>query len=194
MAEVSNSSLEVNKKLIGLLDELLSACNWEATLFLKTASKRFKTLRDEAQRLLIETTGTGLSTQSTLKELEKAGHIKAYVSIYQADGINLQKWYNTLKALATYSIGRPVYRDEAQIKAAIHAKTDAQREAYVSVFIKEEEIVNLPSSHAAIDKLGHALMTLKMGAVKTENIIEFVHCQKRYHFSDDGLIYKSDVK
>lgn len=191
---MNDTTVEINQKLISILDKLLSACDWESTLFLRTASKRFRALRDEAQQLLIETTGTALQAQSKLTEFEKAGHIKVFVSIYQAEGSNLQKWHSTLKALTTYSIGRPVYREEEHIKTAIRAKTDAQREAYVSVFVKEDEIINLPTSHAATDKLGHELIGLKMGAVKAENIIEFVHCQKRYHFSDTSLIYKNEAQ
>lgn len=182
--------IEVNKKLIAMLDDLLGTCNWESSLFLKTASKKFLALRMEAEQLLLASTTTA---PKNVVIPVKAGHTKVFISIYLTEGINMEKWYATLKTLNEYSITRPVYRDEEHIKAMIRAKSDTQREGYVTLFIKDEDIINLPPSKIVTDRLGHELLALKIGAVKLENIIEFVHCQQHYRMSETGLVLKTEV-
>lgn len=181
-----NKSIEVNKKLIDLLDGLLSACDWESSLFLKNASKRFIALRAEAERLLQEATGAN-AAQHTVKEITKAGHRKIFISVYQTEGNNLQKWFATMKSLAEYSISRPVYAEEAHVQALIRSKADPEREGYVVLFVKEDDIIQLPPSRVATDRLGNELLSLKVGAVKRENIIEFVHAQQHYEMDEMGL-------
>lgn len=185
-----NTTIEVNKKLIAMLDGLLGGCNWESSLFLKTASKKFLALRMEAEQLLLASTAPDVTQKAVMQV--KEGHAKVFISMYQMEGNNLQKWYVTLKSLDEYSISRPVYREEEHIRAMVRAKPDAQREAYVAIFVKNENIINLPPGRIATDKLGNELLTLKTGAVKLDNIIEFVHGEQRYQINETGLVLKTE--
>lgn len=181
--------IEVNKKLIAMLDDLLDTCNWESSLFLKTASKKFLALRTEAEQLLLAATMPNIAPKNVVLQT-KEGHTKVFLSVYQTEGANLQKWYVTLKSLDEYSISRPVYREEEHITAMIRAKSDPQREGYVVLFVKNDSIIHVPPGKIATDRLGHELITLKTGAVKQENILEFVHCQQHYQMNETGLVLK----
>jgi intracellular multiplication protein IcmQ len=186
------NSIEVNRQLVDVLDELLVAGNWEASLFLRAAGKQIHELRDRANQLLIEVTGD-IATQKNNAALEKADHIKAYVSLYQNEGTNLTKWYQMIKALTEHSVSRPVYRQEEQVKTLIRSKADAQHEGFVVAFIKESDVLQMPFGKTAVDRFGNELLTLRPGAVKLENIIEFVHNQQSYLLQENGLVLKHNV-
>lgn len=184
-----DKNIEINKKLIAVLDELLGVGDWQASLFLRTAGKQIQTLREQAQKLLAEVTGSIAMAQGAhVSSVAKAGHIKVYISLYQAESNDLQKWFRTLKSLMEYSLSRPVYLEESQVRAMIRSKENAQREAYAIVFIQEKDIIHLPGGRMATDKLGHELLTLKAGAIKPENIIEFIHGTKHYVLGEKGLV------
>ncbi|QLH41365.1 MAG: Dot/Icm secretion system protein IcmQ [Coxiellaceae bacterium] len=183
----------MNQKLVQVLDNLLATGNWETSLFLRTTAKQIQQLRAEAQQLLTEVmTMTGTHKQS-IDAADRPGHVKLYISLYQADGNNLQKWQTTLKALADYSVGRPIYKQEEHVKANIRAKNDMTREGYVVVWVSETDIIKLSNSQTATDRFGNPLITLKMGAVRLENILEFVHCQQRYQVYEGNLVLSEDL-
>lgn len=189
MVNLYEKSIEVNRKLVAVLDTLLTSGNWEASLFLKATAKQIQQLREKAEQLLITATGSGALIRA--KELtEKDGYRKVFISVYQAEGTNLQQWNHTLKSLMEYSISRPVYGNEETVKALIRSKTDKQKEGYVVVYIQEENIIRMPGKEAS-DRLGNELLTLKTGAVKLENIIEFVHCNQSYELQEKGLVLKN---
>lgn len=186
------NSIEINRQLIDVLDELLVKGNWEASLFLRAAGKQIRELRDQAYQLLIDVTGE-ITTQKNNNVLEKADHIKVYISLYQNEGNNLTKWYQMIKALTEHSVSRPVYREEEQAKVIIRSKADVQPEGYVAAFIKENDILQMPFGKTAVDRFGNELLSLRPGAIKLENIIEFVHCQQSYLLQDGGLVLKHKI-
>jgi intracellular multiplication protein IcmQ len=185
-------SIEVNRKLIEIFDELLVAGDWEASLFLRAMGKQVRDLREKALQLLVSATGSAAYSTSNVLE-EKAGHIKVFISVYQTEGNNLQKWHKTLKSLSDHSISRPVYREETHVQEMIRSKTDKQREAYVKILIKEGDVL-ATNTKITTDRLGNELIVLKPHTVKLENIIEFVHCQNRYRYLDDQLVLKGEMK
>lgn len=187
---IYEKSIEVNKKLITVLDELLANAKWDASLFLRATGKQVQELRDKAEQLLIEATGSAAHVKNAGANV-KAGCCKVFISVYQADGNNLQQWHRTLKSINTYSIGRPVYSKEENVRAMIRSKIDKQREGYVTVLIKEQDITSV--GREITDRFGNELLTLKMGAVHPENILEFFHGDKIYNYSDEGLVLKRDA-
>lgn len=187
---IQERNIEINKKLIAVLDELLGVGDWQASLFLRTAGKQIQNLREQAQKLLAEVAGGIVAPRIGQETKAKDGYIRVYISLYQAEGNDNQKWYRTLKSLADYSLSRPVYLEEQQVRAMIRTKENTHKEAYVAVFIQEKDIIHLPGGRMATDRLGHELLTLKAGAVKTENIIEFVHDDKHYVLGEKGLVIK----
>lgn len=180
--------LEATSKLVSLLDELLKDDDWESSLLLRTTKKHLVALRDEAKQIVDKLSG-GADLEANLQvssSLEK-DHIKIYISLYQSEGSNIKAWQRMLKSLANYSISRPVYNDEEQVREMIRSKPEIQRHAYAIVAIPQNGIIHLEKP--TVDKFNHELLTLKEGAVQLKNIIEFVHAnEKRYVFRDDKLI------
>src|SRR5262245_54137809 len=98
-----DKSIEINRKMIAVLDELLASNTWNESLFLRNISKQFRELRQEAEQLLVETTGFGTIKRHVVPT-EKPGHIKVFVSLYQTEGSNIQKWHRTLRSLADHGV------------------------------------------------------------------------------------------
>ncbi len=193
MTNTNEKYIAINHRLIKILDELLASGDWRASLFLRNTSKRFEELRKQAQDLSQRMSGTAALNSSDVVAIEKTGYCQVFVSLYQAEGSNLQKWHHLLKTLTEYSISRPVYRDESYIQKMMRAKENIQREAYVSVWIKPGDIIELPGARVAMDRLGQEMLTLKAGAIKPENIIAFAHCQKLYDVCEQGLVLKAEL-
>lgn len=178
--------VKLKNELLTLFDKALADGNWEASLYFRTVGKRLRELR---QRIVEEIdTGESEVKVSCSVSQPKEGFIKVYISIYQADSANLDRWRSTVKALADYSINRPTYRAQEHIEAILRAKTDVRREAYVVVHVRENSIIPQYPGRAMTDRFGNELVTLKEGSVKLENIIEFVHEGKRYSINHGEFV------
>lgn len=179
---------KASTELVTVLDNLLDSNDWESSLLLRTTKKHLGALREEAKQIadkLNDNVDAKLDQQ--VKTALKPDHIKIYISIYQAEGANLQAWQKMLKSLANYSITRPVYENEEHVREVIRAKPDMQRHAYVVVAIFQNSIIHLEKP--SVNQFGHELLALKEGAVQLQNIIEFVHANaKRYVFRNNTLV------
>jgi len=175
---------EVNESILQAIDKLLASGDWESSLFLRNAAKPLKEAREEIIKL-----------QQKMKAKEGLKQKKivltddmqvVYVSIYQSEGHNLAKWEKQLHSVSKYLQGRPVYSTEEEAVRAIRAKLMPGSEAYIKVAIKKAAI--LTSMKPLKDRLEQPLLNLAEGAVQPENIIEFVHMNKRYSFVGDRLV------
>lgn len=184
---------EIGQKLVDILDGLLKAGNWEASLFLKASAGRLRELREEASNLAQDETvnntqiGTALFSKSA-----PTGYIQVFISVFQLEGTDLQVWHRTIRALTEYNVTRPVYRDVKFVQEFIRSKADFDHHGYVIVNIKESDIYEL--AQPSKDALGHELILLKEGSVKLENIIGFVHGnKKRYLVKENGLVFIDEM-
>jgi intracellular multiplication protein IcmQ len=185
---------EINKKIIEILQNLLAAGDWNASLFLRAAHKKLQALADQAASLSEQFDQKAVtSPDQKHKDRMKQGYIKVYVSIYQSDPYNLTRWENTLKSIREYSINRPIYRSEEHIQEAIRSKQGSANEAYVAVYIKESDIIRPYAGKMIEDRWGHELLTLRDTALLPGNIIEFDHQGKKYEFVNGKLLLKSDI-
>jgi Dot/Icm secretion system protein IcmQ len=183
-------SLDLSLKLVGILDKLLTTGDWETSLFLRKAKERLSELRDEAKNL-VEQQNTDRKAGAK-KESLAAGIIKVYISLYQVDGTNLQAWLQTLKNLTLYNVTRPTYLSEQHVRELISSKVDMQRHAYVEVLVHESDII--PMESVPVDTLGHELLILKEGVIQLQNIVAFIHAnKKRYALKDSNLVYEGEV-
>ena len=184
---------EMNQKLIEQIDKLLKTGDWEKSLFLKAYKKKFLAIREQAQSVLNEIEKLQESSgNSSHRLMEKPGYRKVYISLYQAQGKNLQQWEQLLLGLSKHSINRPVYAEESHVKALIKNKSDPSHEAYAVVLIDEKSIIKAYTGRKVTDRLGNELLTIKENVIKVEHIIEFIHDQKHYHFADGRLQLKSN--
>jgi len=191
MNDIEKSVL-LSRGLIKLLDELLSATDWDSSLFLKVTSKQFIDLKAQAEQILekalavTEVTG-GVTDQVLLQK----GQVEVFVLIYQAGGVDMRKWRDTLKGLASGSVGRPIYRREADAEKAVREHGSLPQEGYVSVYVNKTAIIGLSEDKMQHDRLGNELITLRARAINADNIHEFVHAnQNRYFLKEGELVLK----
>jgi intracellular multiplication protein IcmQ len=183
----------INKILKSLLQELLQTGNWEASLFLRTTYKKLAALYEKADSLSKQLE----SDQKLLNKdawKEEQGYIKVYVSLYQSDPYNLQKWQNTLKNIREYSVNRPIYLAEEHVQEMIRSKQASPNEGYVIIYIKKNDIIPAYAGKMVEDKWGHELLTLRDNSLSPNNIIEFVHQGRRYSFQEGELLLKISNK
>ena len=70
----------------------------------------------------------------------------------------------------------------------IRSRPDPRKEAYAVVSVNDSDIISAYAGKQDVDSRGHALLTVKEGAVKPENITKFVHGNSVYLFKDDKLV------
>lgn len=175
-------------KLIKVLDDLLSTKDWDVTLFLKANKKRLEAIRSRTQSLLDQISPSEDSIQPKERKAPP-GYKIVYISLFQVESNNLMKWQATIKRLVQYSVSRSIYSVEEHMRTLIRNKPDPQREAYVIAFVKENDIVKPYLGKKTQDQFGHDLVTLREQAIDLRYVIEFVHDNKRYHYSPEyGLV------
>ncbi len=187
--------IEIRNKLLEAFDKAIAEGNWEVSLFFRNVEKRLRELREFVATELVESEDNKLASAIKKRSnFNQENYLQVCISIYQAEGDNLERWKNAIKALAGHSISRPVYRLEDHAQAMIRGKADTKREAYVIVCVKNTDIIQPYAGKIMEDRFGHELLTLKEGCVKLEHIIEFVHENKRYSFDDGELVFKNEIR
>lgn len=180
--------LTLNKKLIKLLDNLLSGDAWEKSLLLKATHKRIEALRSSAQELL--DSATTVVEEETEDTKLAVGQKVVYISLYQAHGNNMTQWQSAIKSIVEHAVSRPVYSREEDIVALIRSKEHPECEAYIVVNVKEDDVIPPYLGKAVQDRFGHELLTLRQGAIALQNITEFVH-EQRYLCKNGRLSVKA---
>lgn len=109
-----------------------------------------------------------------------------YVHLFNASGKTMSRWANILspRNLMEYAVNRPIYADEAQVKAYIRSRPQADEHAYIIVKIDKAAVL----SDQARDPLGQPLLKLKEKTLNIENLVLFVHNSHRYRLVDGQLM------
>lgn len=187
-SHASDKEEVIARDLIQALNKLLDAGDWDTTLFLKANKKRLLDLRGRAEAVL-EQIAVQKATQKIKTREAPPGCKMVYVSLFQAESTNLVKWQNIIKTLEKYSASRPVYLEEEHVRALIRNKADPTKEGYVVTYVREKDIVKPYLGKKIQDRYGHELITLREFAIHLDDIVEFVHANKRYQYSSEkGLI------
>ncbi len=187
---------ELSKELRDILDEVLTTGDWQSSIFLKTAANKLRAIRDKSDNLFNSGNVATVVNTNASKDIARKpvppGYSQVFVLLYQVDSANLQGWHRNIKTLADYSVTRPVYKDENHAKEVIRSKTmGVDRNGYAVVNVKDSDF---SESENQTDQFGHPLFILKQGAVKLENIVEFIHCNvKRYAMRDNELVYLNEI-
>lgn len=188
MKDEKDSELQTLKRIVNIVDDALSAGEWQETFLLRSMEKKLKELRDEAVDLQnqfkldaqAKTLGIGKGQVSDL--------LTVYVSVYQQDFADLKKWERMLKSITDYSVTRPVYKDEAHVKEMIRGRPDPNKEGYVAVLVKEQDVVKGFAGKPTADKMGYELLNIKEGGVRPAGIQRFVLNGKTYEYSEGTLV------
>ena len=183
----------------GLLNAIITAIthvmeggDWSSSLFLKNTLKPLAAIKAEAQAELekLEAKAENITYQVTPPAENET---EVYISLFQSEGYNINKWAMQLRSLERYIVGRPIYQNVTDVEKRIRLRAAAgSNEAYVAVIIKKADIEAAdPFVPPVKDQYGHALLTLKETALRNGRIIAFHHQGIRYHFVDGQLIKDS---
>lgn len=173
--------------IIATVDHIAEAGDWQSSLFLRNTIKPLLEIKAEAvteldrlQAHVAKKTGGGVSISSD--------EVEVYISLFQSDGYNMNKWAMQLRSLERYMLGRPVYQSEADMLARIRLRNAGANEGYVIVAVKKTDVQSDTFAAPLKDQFDHPLIALKENALKQGKIIAFVHQGVRYLFVDGQLI------
>lgn len=180
-------ALQALEEMITAFDRVINAGDWESSLFLRNTVKPLKNMREEAQRLRDQILGN-VKAETIAAPTLAPDMMKIYIGIFQNKAHNYRDWESQLRGLAQYILGRPIYREELAVQQAIRNKLVQTSDAYVCVGVPKTAIQTDGFSPSQIDRQGNALLQLMPGAVRSENILEFVYQDKHYYYRDGKLI------
>lgn len=174
-------------KILKALDEALEKGPWTESNFLRVIGKNLQEIRDKyAEEIEKNAAGFG-SAKKQAELLQRSGQREVFIALYSSEGSQLHSWERILANLPRQIISRPVYSEEEDLKFIIKSKENKYNEAYVAIFINENDLLQLSADKIPIDKFGKQLMALKDRAVHLENITRFVHISGNYSFSKGHL-------
>lgn len=188
---MDDKELEAKRELIQILDDVLDEGVWTGSLFLETSGKKIRDLRErlikgfklEEQQLISPSTAQSTSVSTT-------DILPVYIALYQSTGLNLKKWEALLNSINNFSSGRPIYKNEEDVKAFLRSKENQQNDAYALVHISQKDILPAAPNKPLQDRFGHQLLMVKEGAIKPQNIIRFIHITGEYTFKNGALVKK----
>ena len=138
----SEQEIEVAREVKDILDKGIQEGPWQANLYLKGIKKKLEELRDQFEASI------GLDqlkreadngNDSLAQGLNNTTEI--YISLYQSQGSNIQKWQEVIASLVRYSMGRPIYKDEEDVRAATHLTDRNPNNAYVVLKVNIDAIM-----------------------------------------------------
>ncbi|WP_298626817.1 Dot/Icm secretion system protein IcmQ [uncultured Legionella sp.] len=181
---------EQNEAILNALNEAIEKGPWEQSNFLKVVGKNLIEIRDGFLNQLGASSHAQLKAESHLANriALRSGQQEIFISLYSSDGTNMQSWEKIIVNLPRQMISRPIYADEADVKAILKTKENKQNESYVGIYINQSDILPLSSDKAPVDKLGTILLSLKDKTLNLDNISRFVHLTGVYKYERGRLI------
>ncbi len=190
---IKDEELANDLRILKALDDAVENGPWDKSLFFMTIGKKLKDIRDNFFSELNEGEDADAVVARSFKELAiEQGLIGVYVSLYLAEGNNITKWQTLLSTITVYSVSRPVYKSELDIKAAIRAKDDKIHDAYIEAWVSPSDIMLPPANKAPVDRYGHELLILKENSIQPKSITEFVHLSGIYQYANGVLVRQGD--
>ena len=185
--QTDNDYIEILHNLIELADRVLKSGNWDDSLFLNNTVKPLKALREQVQQTIdfIQYGNQQASNDDLVLDDETT---TVFISLFQSQGDDLQRWEMQLRSLPRYILGRPIYATEQSVEKLIRLKVVKTPEAYAKVAVEKSLMQADGLSLKRTDRHGSELVNLMPGAVRTQNILEFVHQGKRYYWRDGTLV------
>src|SRR3990167_3312322 len=175
--------------ILKILDELVEQAGWDASSFLRVIGKKLRMIRDE---FFSHAEAFGFDKSKVMSHLAnrvalRSGQQEVFIALYASDGANMQVWERIVINLPKQMISRPIYATEEDIHQIIRSKENKINEAYVSVYVSQEDVL-LMGDKTPQDKLGKPLLTLKDKSLKLENINRFVHASGVYRYERARLV------
>ena len=178
------------------LDEAIENGPWDESNFLRVIGKDLREIRDGFVEQL-NAPGqekSRLASHLANRIALRCGQQEIFIALYSFDGSNIQSWERILMNLPKQMISRPIYANEEDVKAIIKTKENKNNEAYVSMYISQNDILALSPDKTPLDKLGKSLLSLKDKSLSLDNINFFVHQTGTYQYKQGRLIKNSFVE
>nr|NKB47707.1 Dot/Icm secretion system protein IcmQ [Legionellales bacterium] len=189
-----------SKLLLESLDKAIKEGPWARSTYLANLGKKLKEHHYRIHQALTELEalehplksqgGGGLAQRIA----QRAGQTQVFIALYNTDGTNLAKWEKLLMGLRTLSVSRPIYANEDDMRALVRSKPNKQNEAYAVAFIDSDKIIAMEEEVLPRDKLGHALLTLKDGAITPQQVVRFMHVSGHYLYKNNKLVRQGDIE
>lgn len=180
--------------VLDVLKKAIKEPFWEESKFLKANKEELIKLQDQFnQRLELEQgylSNLGVTNAKKAVDLH-TGQMKVYVSIYNTEGNNLEKWAKIILSLIGSVVTRSVYRVEDDVKNFIRSKPIPAKEGYLVVYLGNGAILEPPDNRPPLDRDGHELLLIKDGSIIRDNVLEFVHVSGIYNLKYNRLVPKT---
>ncbi len=179
---------QLARLVVDTVDSVLENKECDDSLFLRNTVKPLKEMRERALKLLVELEAQEASAEALLRPKLGPDMVPIYILVFQSQGYDLEKWAQLLRSIGSYVLGRPVYESETDVQKVIHIKMSQEQEGYVKVGVAQMALKASAELPEREDRYGNRLLSLPAGSVSSENILEFVHGKKSYHFIKGELI------
>lgn len=173
------------------LEDALKQGHWQQGLFFRTIGDKLEKYREKFHdsAMLWHARVVEANEKDDGSKPAGAAMKRVYVSLYQAGGQNLNNWQYMLSHLAEHTMGRPAYGERDHIEAFIRSRPVPSNEAYLVADVLEKDIVSgMGKGGERTDNEGRPMLSLNKGAVKLENIEEFVHATGRFEITGGALV------
>jgi len=186
--------LSTAKEFLAALDKAIASGSWNETNFVLIIGKKLKEMRDNLEEDIKKTeANSDISSDQLAKNLAMQNSLKeVFISLYSIEGAKLSSWEQIIVNLRRQMVSRPVYASEEEVVAFIKTKEKKINEGYVSIFVKEDDILQIQSDKIQVDRLGQPMLVLKDNAVSLDYINYFVHLTGKYKYSR-GRLLKAEI-
>lgn len=179
---------EQTKLVLEALDEAIAQGPWEDSNFLRTIEKNLKQIRANFVAQFEQNAPQPPPPKKTFQRTDDLQEV--FISLYSSDGSFLTNWERILANLPRQIISRPIYKEEADVRHLLKSKENRINEAYISLFIKQQDILALTPEKVGRDKFGKPLINLKDRTINLENVTRFVHVSGVYEYAN-GRLHKT---
>ncbi|MGQ3892554.1 Dot/Icm secretion system protein IcmQ [Legionella sp. CNM-4043-24] len=182
---------EQAREILDALDRAITKGPWEESNFLRLFGKKLRELREEfATQMVSSDMAAAASTEArqARQDLVRGGQQLVYVALYSSEGSMLISWERIIANLSRQVLSRPIYAEEHDVQFMIRSKENRINEAYLAIYVDNQDVLTLTSDKTPRDKFGKPLMTLKDRALKIENISHFVHNGLQYNYVKNRLV------
>jgi len=189
------SELQTNA-ILKALNDAIEQGPWDESNFLRAIGKNLREIRDGFSNQLNakDINQSKMITQLAQRTALRSSLQEIFIALYSSDGTKLQSWERILINLPKQMISRPIYAEEADVKAILRTKENKNNEAYVSMYINQNDILQLPPDKIPMDKLGKPLLTLKDKSLTLDNIHQFVSVTGTYQYIHGRLVKISSTE
>ena len=176
------------------LNEAIEQGPWDESNFLRVIGRNLRDIRDGFIKKIEmrDPVNQGIPSHLIKQMALRHGQQKIYVALYSSDGSNIGAWERIIANLPHQMISRPIYANEADVKAMIKSKENKRNEAYVAIYITPQDILPLPVDKMPVDKLGKKMLTIKDRTLHLDGLDCFVHQSGVYRYTQ-GRLVKDDV-